>query len=326
MNTSSEQRTCQNCKTVFSIAPEDFNFYEKIQVPAPTWCPHCRLQRRLTWRNERTFYWRNCSLCGKSIFAMYPQNSKFPVYCRECWFSDRWDPLSFGREYDFSKNFFVQLRELFSDVPQIALQVTNSPGSEYINQALDCKNCYMVTSASNNEDCLYSNRLLNCKSVAECMAVNHVEQSFEARECRESSSIIHCDDCYGSFDLAFCRDARNTNSCFMSANVRLKSNLWRGKRVSADEFRDSLKSVNLGSHKRLQALLAEYEELKAKSITRFSWQKNAVNCPGNVIANAKNCRNSFCVSEVDNGNNLLFVDNGKDLHDINNCCCIMERM
>jgi len=28
-----EARTCQNCKTQFTIAPEDFQFYEKIKVP-----------------------------------------------------------------------------------------------------------------------------------------------------------------------------------------------------------------------------------------------------------------------------------------------------
>src|SRR3990167_1497216 len=96
-----ESRTCQNCKTSFIIEPEDFAFYEKMQVPPPTWCPYCRLMRRLSWRNERTLYKRVCSMCGKSIIAMYSQDAAFPVYCRECWFSDAWDPLAYGREYDF---------------------------------------------------------------------------------------------------------------------------------------------------------------------------------------------------------------------------------
>lgn len=36
-----ETKTCQNCKTRFTIEPEDFVFYEKIGVPAPTFCPEC---------------------------------------------------------------------------------------------------------------------------------------------------------------------------------------------------------------------------------------------------------------------------------------------
>ena len=45
---------CQNCKKDFIIESEDFNFYEKIKVPPPTWCPDCRQQRRYAWQNERT--------------------------------------------------------------------------------------------------------------------------------------------------------------------------------------------------------------------------------------------------------------------------------
>jgi hypothetical protein len=48
-----EKKICQNCKKEFAIEPEDFLFYEKIKVPAPTFCPLCRAERRLTFRNER---------------------------------------------------------------------------------------------------------------------------------------------------------------------------------------------------------------------------------------------------------------------------------
>ena len=257
---------------------------------------------------------------------MYPQDTVFPVYCRECWFSDAWDPLAYGRDYDFSKNFFEQLIDLFNKVPQIALQVSNSVNSDFINQASGCKNCYLVTSASDDEDCLYSNRLLYCKNVCECMAVNKVENSYEARGSRESSNLLHCDDCHGCLDVSFCYDVRNSNNCFMSSNLRLKSNMWYGQQLTTDEFRSKVRQVNIGSYQNLQSLLSEYEKLKANSITRFSQQKNTENCTGNVIANAKNCRNSFYVSEVENANNLLFIDNAKDVHDVNNGCCTMERI
>ena len=53
-------KNCQNCKQDFVIESEDFSFYEKMKVPPPTFCPDCRLARRLIWRNERTFYKRIC--------------------------------------------------------------------------------------------------------------------------------------------------------------------------------------------------------------------------------------------------------------------------
>ena len=85
-STSSVSTICQNCKKDFTIEPDDFGFYEKIKVPPPTWCPECRLIRRLVWRNERALYRRVCDLCKKNIIAIFHESVPFPVYCRECWY------------------------------------------------------------------------------------------------------------------------------------------------------------------------------------------------------------------------------------------------
>jgi len=42
-----ETHKCQNCKKEFEITNDDFGFYKKIGVPAPTFCPECRLKRRM---------------------------------------------------------------------------------------------------------------------------------------------------------------------------------------------------------------------------------------------------------------------------------------
>jgi hypothetical protein len=108
----SQIKRCQNCKENFTIEPDDFAFYEKVKVPAPTFCPNCRLQRRMTFRNERTLYKDTCDLCKRSILSMYSPDKPFTVYCRECWYGDGWDPMQYGRAYDFTKPFFTQFREL----------------------------------------------------------------------------------------------------------------------------------------------------------------------------------------------------------------------
>ena len=69
MEYKSQNVVCQNCKASFAIEPEDFNFYEKIKVPPPSFCPECRLVRRITWRNERSLYKRLCAKTGKEIIA-----------------------------------------------------------------------------------------------------------------------------------------------------------------------------------------------------------------------------------------------------------------
>src|SRR3989344_828807 len=106
-----ETKNCQNCKQKFVIEPDDFAFYEKIKVPPPTWCPECRLQRRLAFRNERALYRRKCDLTGESVVSLYPEGTPFPVYSQKAWWGDSWDALGYGRDYDFSKSFFEQFAE-----------------------------------------------------------------------------------------------------------------------------------------------------------------------------------------------------------------------
>ncbi|MCC6323723.1 hypothetical protein IT400_02935, partial [Candidatus Nomurabacteria bacterium] len=53
MNNNTENRICQNCKSNFIVDIDDFSFYQKMKVPIPTWCPDCRMVRRLAFRNER---------------------------------------------------------------------------------------------------------------------------------------------------------------------------------------------------------------------------------------------------------------------------------
>ncbi len=85
---NSETKNCQNCKKDFVIETDDFLFYKKIKVPPPTFCPECRFQRRLAFRNNRVFYKQKCSLCNQSLLSLYNSENPFITYCRDCWISD----------------------------------------------------------------------------------------------------------------------------------------------------------------------------------------------------------------------------------------------
>ena len=134
-----ETKTCLNCKTNFTITPDDVGFYEKMQVPPPTRCPDCRFQRRLMFRNNRVFYRRECALCKQKLLTIYNPDRPYTIYCRDCWLSDKWDPLQYGKEYDFSVPFFQQFRSLQERVPRINLYRDNFVASEYCNYGLDFK-------------------------------------------------------------------------------------------------------------------------------------------------------------------------------------------
>ena len=76
-----QTKVCQNCSHDFVIESDDFTFYEKIKVPPPTFCPECRLVRRMNFKNERSFYKRSCDLCSKklSLFTLKIRHFQFIV-------------------------------------------------------------------------------------------------------------------------------------------------------------------------------------------------------------------------------------------------------
>ena len=216
---SSETRTCQNCKSEFVIEPEDFLFYEKIKVPPPTWCPECRLQRRLAWRNERNLYKRVCDLCKKPIISMYSDRVPFPVYCSGCWWGDGWDPREYGTEYDVTKPFFEQFHELMSKVPQEALQGKQSVNSDYSNYTMNAKDAYLSVLIVESENVSFSRFLLQCRDCSGCSMSTKLEKCVRMSRtgfCSDSSDCmiteyshgvhfmydcINCSDCYGCINL-----------------------------------------------------------------------------------------------------------------------------
>src|SRR3989344_8096972 len=134
-------KICQNCKNQFTIEPEDFVFYDKIQVPAPTFCPECRMVRRMVWRNERGLYQNKDIFSGKDLISIFPSGSFIKVIDHKTWWGDLWSPIDFGQDYDFDKTFFEQWHVLFKKVPFPNIASVNSVNSDYSHSLINSKNC-----------------------------------------------------------------------------------------------------------------------------------------------------------------------------------------
>ncbi len=203
-----ESKSCQNCKKDFVIDPADFAFYEKIKVPPPTWCPECRMIRRFAWRNERTLYKRTCELCKKSIISVYRSEQPFVIYCRECWWSDQWNPFTYGREYNWKEPFFIQFRKLMETVPRLHLQgYGTNVNSDYSNYKKDNKNIYHCFSITTSEDCLYSRGVDKGKDLTDCLFVFNSENVFgsvDSNRIAHSRFLLRSRDCIDSSFLYDC--------------------------------------------------------------------------------------------------------------------------
>ncbi|MEK7140254.1 MAG: hypothetical protein AAB815_00555 [Patescibacteria group bacterium] len=315
----SETKNCQNCKKDFTIEPEDFNFYEKIHVPPPTWCPECRQQRRYAWRNERTLYRRNCDLCGKSTVTIYSPNKDLKVYCNECWWGDGWDPASYGRDFDFSRPFFEQYREMQREVPRMALLNKRSVNSEYTNHSGDNKNVYLSFSIFQGENIYYSNWMMNhCRECIDSSflyeageRLYEVINSRKSYECQYGMQLQDCVNCYYSYDLRGCSD------CFLSHNLRNKKYCFKNMQYSREEYLNKMKDYNLGSYAARAELFKAYKDMiQGDAIHRFVVAERIINSSGNFLFDCKNVKDSFEVNASENCKNIYGSPDAKDCWDL----------
>ena len=290
-----QTKVCKNCKKDFTIEAEDFNFYEKIKVPVPTWCPECRQQRRYAWRNERTLYRRDCYLCGKSTVTIYSPNKDLKVYCLKCWWGDGWDPASFGRDFDFSRPFFEQYQELQKEVPRMALLSKNNVNSEYANHSSNSKNIYLSFTCRDSEDTLYSTWVMKSRNCMDCSYVYEGgERLFEMIDSRKSYHcqfgvlLENCVDCF------YCYDCRNCQNCFLSSNLRNKNYVFKNEQYSREVYLEKIAEYNLSSYQAREKLYKEFLDLMMNnSIHRYVVSERNTNATGNMLFGSKNSKVCF---------------------------------
>lgn len=311
-----ETKQCQNCKQDFTIEPDDFNFYEKMKVPPPTFCWLCRAQRRMAFRNERILHKRKSDFNGKDIFSMYAPDSGYKVYEKEVWMTDKWNPLEYGQEYDFSRPFFKQFNELLHKVPLKNLNVVNGVQSDYSNNFTDPKNCYLCFNGNSSEDCMYSHGLTYCK---DCVDVSHLSKcetcygSFWLNSCNKT---FFCNNCENSYDIWFSKNCMGCNNCFGCAGLRNKQYYIFNEPFSKEDYATKLKSFNLNSYAALEQAKKRAQDFWLKFPNKFIEGLHNTRVSGNYIDHSKNTQNCFLVRE---GENLKFCQYIQELPGCKDC-------
>lgn len=322
-----EIKICQNCKQEFRIEPEDFVIYKRFEVQVPKMCPTCRTQRRLMFRNERAFYKRPCDRCQKEHISMYSSNKPYTVWCHDCWFSDDWDALDYGRDYDPSRPFFEQFEELWFKVPKVSLIYIRSVNSEYTNISADSKNCYMVHESSNNENCIHGYWLQVCKDCVDVSFAYKTELSYELDDCYNSYRLFYSKGCHDSYNGYFLLDCRGCSNCIGCINLRNKQYHIFNQSVSRKTYEEFLKNARLDTWSGVKELRKKCMDFFASQPRKFAEIVNAANSSGNYIKDARNCRFVFHCFDAENSKYGVHVwRNAKDCYDVDTTGRNAERM
>ncbi|MEI7709175.1 MAG: hypothetical protein WCI76_00505 [bacterium] len=310
-----ENKTCQNCKNGFLIEPEDFSFYEKMKVPPPTFCPDCRFQRRLITRNVRVFYKGECYLCQKSIIGLYPKETPYTVYCYDCWFSDKWDVMSYGRDYDFSIPFFTQFKSLQIAVPRANLYRENFILSDYCNYGRDFKECYLLFGGYSNERVYFGNQAADSSDSMDIAFCEKVEFSYENFECKRANKLFFSRYSLDCVDSSYLIDCKNCINCFGCVGLVNKQYFIFNQPCTREEYLEFTKN-NQGSFQKHLDNLQKIKELTLTFPHRYARIFKSVNSDGDDLSEARNTHYSCSSTQTEDSKYLFFNRNGaKDAYD-----------
>jgi hypothetical protein len=293
-----ETRNCQNCKTDFSIEVNDFLFYEKIGVPAPTICPDCRYQRRISNRNEWELYRRNCSQCANPMVSIYNPEYPGPVFCLKCFWKDDWNPLEYGVDFDFSRPFFEQWNEMRAKVPKTTVAHFRCVNSEYTNQSQDLKNCYMCFAGDASEDCMYGSWYFSSRECIDCSMLHSCELLYEGLNCINCSRSSYIEDCTDCFESYFLKDCKGCNNCFGCFGLRSKSYCWLNEQLSKEEYQKRLSEFTF-TRSNIKEIQAKHKTLIETLPAKYYKGMKITNSTGDYIQNAKNTRYGFNVGDAE---------------------------
>ncbi|MEK7616238.1 MAG: hypothetical protein AAB420_03480 [Patescibacteria group bacterium] len=289
-------RSCINCKKDFTIEPDDTAFYELMQVPPPTFCPDCRLQRRLAFRNDRSLYKIKCALCRQDTFSTAPQGEPDTIYCLECWSSDSWDGTTYGREYDFSRPFFEQMKELFHTVPtraRFALPGTLT-NSDYTNLVSYLKNCYLIYNSDYNEYCMYGSEIESSKDCIDCTMVDTCESCYGCVNCQKCYRAFFSVDCEASSDIWFSKNLSGCQSCFGCMNLRNKNYYIFNEPHTKEDYAKKVEELKKDFN------LEKAKEFWLKYPVKYIHGRQNTNVSGDYINNSKDVRNTYIAKEAQN--------------------------
>ncbi len=251
---------------------------------------------------------------------MYHSDTSILVWCVKCHISDAWDARDYAQEYDFSRNFFEQFKDLKCCVPHRALDQNerNGTGCEYANYCFTSKNIYLSFYAHRSENIKYSRSFFkNNKNCMDSLVIQNNDRGYElvqASSNYNSSFLIESDQC---IDSHFLYDCSNCVNCCLSSNLRNKSFVFKNQQLSKDEYKKTIIALNLETYSGQLRAREKFAHIAKNAIHKHAHIKNSVNAIGDFIENSKNIHHSYGLIDAENAKHVFFgVNTLKDSQDL----------
>lgn len=294
-----EWRTCKSSGEAFAIYQGEKELLEKIsptiggekfQIDLPEDCYRVRILKRLAFRNEKKFYHVTCAKTGKQEISIVSDAVKKVINMKD-WHEE--DFFAYG--IDYSGNFFEDIQRLYTDVPYLPRLVVNSENSEYCNQALYEKNCYLCVWGQNSENCAYIIHDAYSKYAVDGYGIFQTDVAYECVhvfKCMRAFFSSYLLDC---FNVRFGTDLTNCKNVLFGFGLNNMDYVFKNKVYPKEEreaifqtYKKKIKTISW-----CKELLKEYGEFSNSCFHPAVRNTNAEGSVGSQINNCKHMIFSF---------------------------------
>jgi hypothetical protein len=320
-------KICSICKNEFEWTKEDKDLLEKLtpviageKIPLPELeiCFNCRLKKKLAFYNRRQLYKRNCDLTGEPIISVMSPDKNYKVYNIHDWFGDSWDPLEYGRDFDFNRPFFEQFNELLKAVPHIGLALLgDNVNSDYTNDNYKLKNCYLIFDGEQAEDSYYGESFVGLKNCIDFTFLYKSELCYECMYCTGCYNLKYsrfCDNCSDSW---FLRDCFGCKHCVGCANLHQKEYYIFNKPYSKEEYEERMKAFNSGDYRVIEDIKKQADEFFLTQPVKAMRGLQNQDVSGDNLSHCKSAHYCFdCLNQRDCRHCVDCMMNAADCFDI----------
>ncbi len=254
------------------------------------------------------------------MLSMFSPEKNLTLYCQPCWWADDWDGAEYAMDYDPSRPFLVQLKELSEKTPYATLETTYTTlkNCEYTNSIAYSKNCFMTIWADFCENVFYSSILNTLKWSSDCI------RGWKSELCYESVSFIRgykvfyseeCDDCV---EVWFSRNCYGCTNCIGCVNLRGAKNCIVNIQYSKEEYQKKLEEMRLDTWNGIQEVVKKAHEFWfSQPYREYHGHTFNLNVTGEYVYTSKNSKECFILNGAENCKwcQIITVDGSKDCMD-----------
>ncbi|MCF7812718.1 hypothetical protein K9M59_03965 [Candidatus Gracilibacteria bacterium] len=246
-----------------------------------------------------------------------PELTEIKTYCEDCFRSEAFDATKYGRDFDFSRPFFEQFRELYYAVPHHISNAIKNENCEYIISAHQNKNCYMADEVDDSWDCYFGYTFQRVKNITEGLYIHDSEIGYQLVKAENCYAVFYSKNVFHCSESAFLLNCRSCKKCLFCANLRNKEYHIFNQKVSKEEFQKYWDFLFSGSQKNRETCREKFSEFLQ---TQYFPAATIIHCEdstGDYITHSKNAQYCFCVDYLRDCKYCTDIHRSQDCMDVN---------